>query len=382
MNNEKDDRPNAHPMVCPNCGKPQMKDLPSFVKPGECRYCGIIFNKVQPDGGQNQKMSSATEKTRCILQGAPTASGDHPPKTNIIARHKGVAVLVFIVVTALVAFPLIQMKYKKDYLDAASVFDRRLKMETKDDFEKSLENVKILIEETAILVNKRGWSESNVNDFYQQTKDRLNRFLDMMDQKAGDQGGLWGFKTADVQRDLCGGMHIILLLIRDENIRLKMQTRSSLSPVPYSNRYPFTIDIRGGNYLLCNPSEYKGSSLRKVVREGDHWVLKDKSEKEKLSEKNKQMNFGPPYPVKTETEKLADEVYKRVENEISQMQFAYRRKHGGRWCEDLRTLVADHLSVPNATVSEETMDMINGNLIGIKMSREGHSYILVDLRKN
>jgi hypothetical protein len=73
----------------------------------------------------------------------------------------------------------IQSKYKQQFTSRLATFDQNLKMDTSAEFETSLDNLKQIIEVAAIMVGKRGWSESDIEWFYKEAqKTRQNIFRD------------------------------------------------------------------------------------------------------------------------------------------------------------------------------------------------------------
>jgi superoxide dismutase len=97
----------------------------------------------------------------------------------------------------------------------------------------------------------------------------------------------------------------------------------------------------------------------------------ERTESEKTSWKNKQAFSFQPQLAQTPAEKEAEEVFKKVSNEISLMQFAYRRKHQS-YCGNLQDLIDDHLSIERSEVSQELKDMINNGTISIELTSTGY----------
>ena len=51
-------------------------------------------------------------------------------------------------------------------------------MDTKEEFETSLENIRYLIESTSLLVAMRGWSEGDLSGFSGDVSECINRFTE------------------------------------------------------------------------------------------------------------------------------------------------------------------------------------------------------------
>lgn len=364
--------PSPAQQTCPMCGHPRSPEVPGLSKPGECSHCGVIFGKIK--SGENATKPAQSQTTAETNSPPAQSSG----RRNFIARYKWIiAAAVAVVIAANIAFPFIQAKRKQQYAERLATFDQQLTMDTREEFEVSLDNMKLVIDVGAIMVAQRRWSESDISWFCQEARNRVNRFVEMMDEKAAGENKLFDFRIAEVKEDLCSGMHMLFSVIRDEDIRGKWLL---FSAAVYSPDFNASDPLGEGLYIACDISRYRGSSQWKLVRDGKEYVLRERTEKEKAAWKNKQqVPFPPQKPARTQAEIEADEAFKRVSTELSLMQYSYRRKHQ-TWCGDLNELVSDHLSIQRAEVTPETMDLINSGSIAIEITNDGKSYSIKDLR--
>ncbi|OPY12901.1 MAG: hypothetical protein A4E66_00974 [Syntrophus sp. PtaB.Bin001] len=337
---------------------------------GECPRCGVIFDKIK----------SPEEKSKPFEHNKKIETGNPSPEAGFISRHKWTLTFTMLLVLAIIMIvPFIQSKYKQQFASRLATFDQNLKMETQAEFETSLDNMKQVIEVAAIMVGKRGWSESDTEWFYREAQKRVKTFLETMNKTAGGQNRLFDARIDEVKNDLGGGMHMLLLSIRDEDLRGKWLLVSAFSGKS-ANSSDFNPDllIDEGNYSLCDVARYQGSSQMKLVRNGGKWSLRERTESEKIAFKNKQpWSFLPPQQAHTPAETEAEEVFKKVSNEISLMQFAYRRRHQ-TYCGNLQDLIDDHLSIERSEVSPELKDMIDKGKIALELTSTG--YRVKDLR--
>jgi hypothetical protein len=359
-----DSSSSSTPHTCPVCGHQVSTEVPGLTKVGECARCGVIFDKIKPP----------EEETKPLDSNKKIEADKSSPKSSFISRHKWtVAFSLLLILACIIIAPVIQSKYKQQYAGRLAVFDQNLKMDTQAEFETSLDNLKQVIEVAAIMVGKRGWSESDTEWFYKEAQKRVKTFLEMMGKTADDQNKLFNVRIDEIKNDLGGGMHMLLLSIRDEDLRGKWLLVSAFSGKS-TNSSDFNADllIDEGNYSLCDVSRYQGSSQRRLVRNGGKWILRERSESEIIAWKNKHpWPFLPPEMVKSPSEKEAEEVLEKVKTEISLMQFSYRRKHQ-TYCGNLRELVEDHLSIARSTVSQELTDLMNNGAIAIELTSTGY----------
>ncbi len=91
--------------------------------------------------------------------------------------------------------------------------------ETPEQFRATLENMKLLFENTAKQVSRRGWFEGNIKQMCLNTEDRYKRFIREMEAASAGNSVFHGHNVDEVQRDLCGGLVIAILFIRNKDVR-------------------------------------------------------------------------------------------------------------------------------------------------------------------
>jgi len=374
----------SFPKVCPNCGKPRSAAVPGITKPGECAHCGIIFDKIKSVAIAQSDAAAAPDADKSI---SPTPPATHVPKpsdspASSFAGNKWMAIIALLAAVAFILTPVIQSNHKRTFKETLKTFDEKLDMTTQEGFKSSLDNLQYVIETASMMLAKRGWSRKNVEWFYEETQSRLNRFLDMMEKTVAGADTLYDQDTSEIRQNLGSGMHLLLLSIRNEDARLAMLGRSSYAVDTSDPDYDPEQNIRRGNYVAYDPEQYTPSSRIKIVRKGNKITIRERTKSEiETNKATQEFLAGNPQEEITAADKENAEAFKRVQAEISLMQFNYRRTHDGIYCGDLRELIANHLSMERATVSQETINMINSGVIAIELKNDGRSYELLDLRK-
>jgi uncharacterized protein YoaH (UPF0181 family) len=341
-----------------------------------------------------QPASSAPGKYQTTSPG-PSRATDRSHTTpskrqGFISRHTTLVSIVVVIVLLASAGAAIKSFRKSGYAKVLDSFDQQLKMDTQEQFERSLENMKLLIEYTATQVNKRGWSESEVDHFYQNTGDRYKRFVQSMETAAAGESALYGHDCRTIRQSLCGGMHMVLRSIRDEDHQLIVRL-VELSAGPTS-------------YILCDPAAYKPSENmvlerdEKLERNGKKYVkyvLREKTDTEKrmenlfkIPQKNPpQGGATPPRMTKQEDpfaaenkarRKAEDEAFYKAQNDVYRMNAAYFGKHGRR-CSDVRELLGWY-QAEGKQVAQSTVDFINNGMIGLEQKEDGTGSRVLDLR--
>lgn len=374
----------SSPEACPNCGKPRSAVVPGITRPGECSHCGIIFDKIKAVSIAASDAAVAPDEEKSVL---PTPPATHVPKppgkpTSSFAGNKWIAIIALLAAVAFILTPIIQSSHKRTFQETLMTFDEKLDMTTQEGFESSLDNLKYVIEKASMTLANRGWSKKNVEWFYAETQKRLNIFLDMMEETAVGGDTLYEQSIGEIRQNLGSGMHLLLLSIRNEDARLAMLERSSYAVDNSDSDYDPEQNVRRGNYTVYDPEQYATSSRIKIVRKRKEIILRARTESEmEANNETKEFLAGGPQEETTLADKEDAKAFKRVQEEISLMQFKYRRTHDGIYCGDLRELITNHLSMERVTVSQETMNMISNGVIAIELKNDGRSYELLDLRK-
>jgi len=334
--------------------------------------------------GEHQTTSPRPSRATDRSHAAPSK------KQGFISRHKTLVSIIVVVALLASAGAAIKSFRKSEYTKVLDSFDQQLKMDTQEQFERSMENMKLLIEYTATQVNKRGWSESEVDHFYQNTGDRYKRFVQSMETAAAGESALYGHDCQAVRQSLCGGMHMVLLSIRDEGHQAIVGlVEASAGPT---------------SYVLCDPAAYKPSVNmvlerdRKEMRDGKErvrYLLREKTDTEKRMENLFAMpqkspppaGTTPPQPTKQEDpfaaenaarRKAEDEAFYKAQNELYRMNATYFRKHGRR-CSDVRELLGWY-QAEGKQVAQSTVDFINNGMIGLEKKEDGTGGRVLDLR--
>lgn len=336
--------------------------------------------------GQDERQTTSPGPSRATDRSHAAPS----KKQGFISRHTTLVSIIVVVALLASAGAAIKSFRKSEYAKVLDSFDQQLKMDTQEQFERSLENMKLLIEYTATQVNKRGWSESEVDHFYQNTGDRHKRFVQSMETAAAGESALYGHDCRTIRQSLCGGMHMVLRSIRDEEHQLIVRL-VELSAGPTS-------------YVHCDPAAYKPSANmvlerdEKLERNGKKYVkyvLREKTDTEKRMEnlfKIPQKSLPPsgatpPQPTRQEDpfaaenaarRKAEDEAFYKAQNDVYRMNAAYFGKHGRR-CSDARELLGWY-QAEGKQVAQSTVDFINNGMIGLEQKEDGTGGRVLDLR--
>lgn len=344
---------------------------------------------------QTEQPASSAAGERQTTAPGPSRATDHShtlpsKKRGFISRYK-VLVSIIVVIALSVLIGVAEKSLQKSrHAKVLDSFDQQLKMDTQEQFERSLENMKLLIEHTATQVNRRGLSKSEVDHFYQNTGDRFKRFVQSMETAAAGESALYGHDCREIRQSLCGGMHVVLLSIRDEGHQAIVGlVETSAGPT---------------SYVLCDPAAYRPSANmvlerdRKEVHNGKErvrYLLREKTDTEKRMENlfampQKTLPPSDPTPSQpTQQEdpfaaenaarrKAEDETFYKAQNELYRMNAAYFRKHGRR-CSDARELLGWY-QAEGKQVAQSTVDFINNGMIGLEKNEDGTGGRVVDLR--
>lgn len=287
-------------------------------------------------------------------------------KRGILSNRKLLVFIVVVIVLLFSAGVLVTSLRKSEYNKLLGAFDTQLKMDTQAQFEASMENMKLLIENTATQVSRRGWSKGDINRFYENTDERFKQFIRSMETAAAGETSLYGHDCRAVRDSLCGGMHMVILSIRNKDIRLERQLVAAYQS--------------SGGYVLCNVAAYKPSSNMKLVRDGDGFALREKTDMDRSAEKllaarekNLPLPGGTTTPAAAPsgstsdddaaTKRRADDLaISAARGEIFRMWHAYKKKNG-KYCYDARELM-DSYKTDGGQVSQRTEELIkNGDVI-------------------
>jgi len=320
---------------CPKCGY--------LRTPGEiqCSRCGVYFHKIK----------SAHKETRQPDSPPPMKSVHAQSNGNVLrgAKYKWlIAVAVVFAVLFMVA-TIIQSHYKSEFGKKLETFDDRFSMNSQAAFEQTLDDMKIVIEEAAILVSKRAWRESDIDRFLKETDKRYSRFIEGMHDAEEDQNVLFGHNVENIQRQLCGGMRMVVDNIRNK----KMKAIGSFG-------------VAAGRYA-CDTNQYRASSNRVLVRHGNSFVLRAKTGGEISREKT----------VREGMER--DRAFAKAVREISSMQHSYRRKHDA-FCGDIMQLIDEESGSPPLSLT--TLDLVRDGMINVKLTDGGKMYAVIDHQGN
>ncbi len=272
----------SSPEACPNCGKPRSAAVPGITRPGECAHCGIIFDKIKATAIAeiDTIATDDEEKSASVTPPAPRLSEPPDRPTKFSARNKWIAIIALLAATAFILTPIIQSNYKNNFQATLATFDKELDLTTKDGFESSYDNLKYVIETAAMTLAKRGWSKKNIEWFYGETQNRLNSFLDMMDETAAGGDTLYEQSVNEIRENLGSGMHLLLMSIRNEKARLAMLERSSYAVDTSDADYGQEQNVRRGDYVTYDPEQYTTSSRIKIARKGKEFILQARTESE------------------------------------------------------------------------------------------------------
>lgn len=354
-----------------------------------------LVEDVHPTPNPAGRPGSSAAGERQTTASGPSRATDHshtspPKKRGFVSSHKTLVSIIVVIALSVVIGVTEKSLQKSRYAKVLDSFDQQLKMDTREQFERSLENMKLLIEHTAARVSRRGLSKSEVDHFYQNTGDRFKRFVQSMETAASGESVLYGHDCREIRQSLCGGMHMVLLSIRDEGHRAIVGL----------------VEAHAGptSYVLCDPGAYKPSANmvlvrdKKELRDGKErvsYLLREKTDTERRMENlfampqksPPQDGTTPSQPTqqgdpsatkKAGRDKAEDEAFYKAQNELYRMNAAYFRKHGRR-CSDARELLGWY-QAEGKQVAPSTVDLINNGMIGWEQKEDGTGGRVQDLR--
>lgn len=271
---------------CPKCGHPKPEVKPGEPAPTECGRCGIIFSRYKPEAKSLPAYAPSEISNQTDASGTFKAE-----KAGFIARHKpliyfisSVATVIIIVIAGYTFQTYRQILDLKNDLEK---FDQQLNMNSKEQFEASLEKIQVIIEKTAKIVNRRLLTINQVMRFIRDADERFKRFLLTMqtieDHKMEiGQIQIYGkYDKEVVSRNLCSGMHMTIHLIRDNNNREITKRFIELDAIKNNSKNYFNPKNSGYSYVLdCDPAGYIPSTGMILLRDGDEYVLREMTEEE------------------------------------------------------------------------------------------------------
>lgn len=286
---------------------------------------------------------------------------------SFFSRHKKVFGVVAVVLVALVLLGSgLEWYYKRPFSQALSDFDRTLNLESQESVESSLDQLQIVIETAGTALMKLGrFNQKAPVWIFTETEKRLKRFFEEMETKAAGQDEIYGRKIRPLFINLGRGMHWLFLSIRNEEAKFTIKRRMLYAVDPKEKGWDPDFLVARGFYLSYDAGAYQPSSQMKIVKKGGVVTL------ERLSKKDKAARA------------LVNDPLYRAQNEIRFLQMQYYTRHHARFCGDLRELLDEYLkNTSGGGVSPETVALIRNGALAVKLSDEGRSYELLDLRKN
>ncbi len=327
--------------LCPKCGYPKKAER-GGESPKECANCGVIFEKLLP---KDLKSPSTLGKASQPAQ--------YSTLRQFASRHKVITIAVSVLLVLFFAGLAIQGFYKLQHKRLLTTFNEALKMDTKEEFETSLENLQYFIENTALLVARRGWSNKDLSGFYSDVNNSIQRFNERMETAASGESKLFGYDLQEVKNNLCAGEKIVILCIRDK-------------------KFQFIIMALSFKLAKCDAAQYKTSSKMVLIRDGQEYVLKHRKKSDSSGELNAKQDkqLGP-----TEGKQASVKSIRKAGNELQEarillirLQEDYRRRNK-RWCNDDRELIA--VSKANGHfVSPATEELVNNGRIATEIVNE------------
>jgi hypothetical protein len=263
----------------PEQGHSQQAQAPGPALPLQADRAGKLPAKVKPPdrGKKSPTWSASASKIESGISRVSKPVGSAPRRRGFLSYHKWIGAGVAVLVVLVVFGTFLSSVQKKHYRNALAEFDDQLKMDTKREFESSLDNLKYVIETAATLVGRKGVSEKDTVWAFKEAETRLFQFLDMIDQKEAGNDRVYGLALAEVGRDLGSGMHLVLLSIRNTKAKNALRLGSLFAVDTKNPGLDPNEFLRKGSYDLYDPGLYRPSSRASVVRNGNEIALQLKN---------------------------------------------------------------------------------------------------------
>jgi|GEM_PF-3649921 len=305
-------------------------------------------------------------------------SPNSPSGSGFIRRHRFAVITIAVVTILALLVPVLQRARRAEHDRVVAAFDQHFSMETPEQFGVTLENLKLLLENTAKQVSRRGWFESDVEQMCRNTEERYDRFMKEMDAASVGNRVFHGRTVDEVRRDLCGGLVMAILSIRDEAVRdRKVPLRSYRTSHGYND--------------VCSPADYRPSANMKLVRRGNELILLEKTERDRAVDRffSRQIPLPSHDKETAETPTSAEEAaqanaarraevaaFVAARGELFQAYDNYRKKNGHE-CTDAKELI-NACRTEGWKISPSTIELVeNGKIV---MEAVGNGVTVRDLR--
>ncbi len=334
---------------CPMCGypKPAGKGVDSAK---ECANCGVIFAKIMPTGKDLESLIKDLDSLFAMGEIIkPIKPASQSTLRQFASRHKVITIIVSVLLFLFFVGLITQGFYKFQHKRLLTAFEKSLKMDTKEEFETSLENIQYFIEYTAILVARRGWSEREISNFSNSVGDGVKRFNEKMEAAVPGESRLFGYDLQEIKNNLCAGEKMVILCIRDK--------KSALMIAAFTPKLAF-----------CDAAQYKTSSKTVLVRDGKNFILKYREK----SDSSEVLNAKQDNPLEPKDGKQTSVKRGKTGNELYEarillfkLQEDYRRRYKN-WCTDDQELIA--VSKANGhVVPPATEELVKNGSIGTEI---------------
>lgn len=305
-------------------------------------------------------------------------SPNSPSGSGFVRRHRFAMITIAVATILALLVPVLQRARRSEHDRVVAAFDQHFSVETPEQFGVTLENMKLLLENTARQVSRHGWFESDIEQMCRHTEDRYNRFIKEMDAASAGNGIFHGRTVDEVRRDLCGGLVMAILSIRDEAVRdRQVPLRSYRTSDGYND--------------VCSPADYRPSANMKLVRRGNEFVLLERTEGDRAMDKlfSGQRSLPPHDKETAQTPTSAEEAaqantahraevaaFAAARAELFQAYHNYRKKNGHE-CTDAKELI-NACRTEGWKISPSTIELVeNGKIV---MEGVGNGVTVRDLR--